>query len=202
MTANGKRSGGDKPKCNGLRKNGERCTRPAGWGTQHPGIGRCKLHLGNTESHVKAAEKVKAEQVTRQLWASLDSVSPITDPLDRLARMAASLESTAEFLAERIEGMRTVSAGDDLSRLRGEVTLWERVLGQLRQALEALARLGIAGRAVELDQGRAELVVQAWLAAVAVLSPTREQREAATGVFLERLGVASAGPVVAGEVEG
>ncbi len=25
---------------------GERCRRPAGWGTWHPGVGRCKLHGG------------------------------------------------------------------------------------------------------------------------------------------------------------
>lgn len=27
---------------------GERCRRPAGWGTEHPGWGRCKLHGGST----------------------------------------------------------------------------------------------------------------------------------------------------------
>lgn len=27
---------------------GEPCTRPAGWGTDHPGVGKCKLHGGAT----------------------------------------------------------------------------------------------------------------------------------------------------------
>lgn len=29
------------------KRGGGICTRPAGWGTQHPGTGRCKLHGGN-----------------------------------------------------------------------------------------------------------------------------------------------------------
>lgn len=30
------------------KKDGNPCTRPAGWGTYHPGIGKCKLHGGST----------------------------------------------------------------------------------------------------------------------------------------------------------
>lgn len=35
------------PTCNSRKRQGEGlCTRPAGWGTDHPGQGRCKLHGG------------------------------------------------------------------------------------------------------------------------------------------------------------
>lgn len=35
------------PTCNARKRQGEGlCTRPAGWGTNHPGHGRCKLHGG------------------------------------------------------------------------------------------------------------------------------------------------------------
>ena len=42
----------ERPLC-GARKRqprypGETCARPAGWGTEHPGFGRCKLHGGAT----------------------------------------------------------------------------------------------------------------------------------------------------------
>lgn len=52
-------SGPDKQLCNGQRANqpkGVLCTRPAGWGTDHPGVGRCKRHGGSTSTHRKAAE--------------------------------------------------------------------------------------------------------------------------------------------------
>src|SRR5690348_4530669 len=48
-----------KPKCGGRRRaaesEGKPCTRPAGWGTDHAGTGRCKLHGGSTPSHKAAA---------------------------------------------------------------------------------------------------------------------------------------------------
>jgi hypothetical protein len=32
--------------CNGKKSDGSECKRPAGWGTDHAGTGRCKLHGG------------------------------------------------------------------------------------------------------------------------------------------------------------
>ncbi len=49
-------AGHDKPKCGAKKRQGEGCCRrPAGWGTDHPGVGRCKLHGGATVSHRDAA---------------------------------------------------------------------------------------------------------------------------------------------------
>jgi len=38
------------------------CHRPAGWGTPHPGIGRCTLHGGASPNAIRGAEKVLAQQ--------------------------------------------------------------------------------------------------------------------------------------------
>ena len=47
---------GGSPKCGGKKhQGGGTCTRPAGWGTDHPGYGRCKLHGGCVPSGRKAA---------------------------------------------------------------------------------------------------------------------------------------------------
>mgnify|MGYP001172356705 FL=1 len=35
-----------KPKCGAKTRAGTPCRKPAGWGTDHPGDGRCKLHAG------------------------------------------------------------------------------------------------------------------------------------------------------------
>jgi hypothetical protein len=34
--------------CGGWRRAANACDAPAGWGTSHPGYGRCRLHFGNT----------------------------------------------------------------------------------------------------------------------------------------------------------
>lgn len=51
------------PKCGGNKRQGEGvCTQAAGWGTSHPGIGKCKLHGGATESHQTAAAVTQAKR--------------------------------------------------------------------------------------------------------------------------------------------
>jgi hypothetical protein len=51
-------------KCGGRKRDGSGgvCTRPAGWGTDHPGIGKCKLHGGSTPNHKAAARVVQARR--------------------------------------------------------------------------------------------------------------------------------------------
>lgn len=42
--------------CGANKKNGEGvCKRPAGWGTNHVGVGRCKLHGGKTQAGTRSA---------------------------------------------------------------------------------------------------------------------------------------------------
>jgi len=43
--------------CSAKKKSGGKCGMAAGWGTNHPGIGPCKLHGGTTPQHVRAAAK-------------------------------------------------------------------------------------------------------------------------------------------------
>ena len=58
------RLGHGKPLCGGKRRGaenaGKTCTRPSGWGTDHVGVGRCKLHGGKTPSHQQAGQNALA----------------------------------------------------------------------------------------------------------------------------------------------
>lgn len=47
--------------CGALKRDGTPCTRPKGWGTQHPGTGRCKNHAGSTHSGQLAAAREQAK---------------------------------------------------------------------------------------------------------------------------------------------
>lgn len=73
------------PKCGAPKRQGDRspCGNPAGFKTNHPGIGRCKLHGGNApikhgrysavvraiakEQHLKLYEEIRAEQEMESL---------------------------------------------------------------------------------------------------------------------------------------
>lgn len=58
--------------CGAKKRQGGRCSMAAGWGTNHPGIGKCKLHGGSMPNHVKAA----ATEEYRTLLGKPSNVSP------------------------------------------------------------------------------------------------------------------------------
>ena len=62
----------------------EYCTLPAGWGTDHPGAGRCKLHGGSRNpGRYSPLWRGRMQEIAR---AALE-VQPDTDPLDLLAEL-------------------------------------------------------------------------------------------------------------------
>lgn|GEM_PF-1170270 len=48
------------PKCGAKTRDGGKCQKQKGWGTDHKGTGRCKLHGGSTQSGKRAAAKEAA----------------------------------------------------------------------------------------------------------------------------------------------
>jgi len=46
--------------CDAKTRSGGKCRRPGGWGTDHVGAGRCKLHGGSTRNHRRAARRAEA----------------------------------------------------------------------------------------------------------------------------------------------
>lgn len=48
------------------------CTQAAGWGTDHPGVGRCKLHGGNTPNQRESARRLMAEAAARRFATPVD----------------------------------------------------------------------------------------------------------------------------------
>jgi hypothetical protein len=48
--------------CGARKKNGELCRAYAGQGTDHPGIGRCKFHLGSTKNQKIHSAKMEAKR--------------------------------------------------------------------------------------------------------------------------------------------
>lgn len=180
------------------KRSGERCKRAAIVGGTV-----CSMHGGKAPAVAAAAEQRELEKAAdaeiAKIWPGLVSMAPVTDPVDLLARTAGALEQMADVVGARVNDLNgKVGAGTGLQQLRAEVVLLDRVLDKVLKASEALARLGIEERVVELEQGRAQLVISALQSALAVLELLPADRDLAVRTFLVSLGVS--GDLVQGEL--
>lgn len=131
--------------CGAKKRQGEgNCRRPAGWGTSHPGIGRCKLHGGSTPDQVKHAngQKAAAAVVTFGLPREVNPQVALLEEVHRTAGIVAFLDrelaaSTVEQLvgeraawvalhqAERAHAVKVAKAAIDAGIAEREVRLAE-----------------------------------------------------------------------------
>lgn len=153
----------------------------------------CRMHGGSAPQAVAAAAERQADQAAdelmRKLWPGLTNHAPVKDPVDLLARTAAALEHMADVIGDRVNELNgRVGGGKDLTQLRAEVILLDRILDKILKAGEGMARLGIAERHVELEQARAQMVTTAFLAAIGVVQLLPADRDLVVRTFLEQLG--------------
>lgn len=86
--------------CNGRKANQDsHCTQPAGWGTDHVGYGRCKLHGGNTANGKAAAAKLRAEDMVEGYGLPVD-IDPQEALLDELRRTAGHVHFMGQLVAK------------------------------------------------------------------------------------------------------
>src|SRR4051812_49155423 len=88
--------------CAARTRSGGRCRRPAGHGTEHSGIGRCKLHGGSTPAQVQRARRDVALRELAAMGARLE-IEPTQALLEcvyRAAGQAAWLRLKVESLGE------------------------------------------------------------------------------------------------------
>ncbi len=89
-------------KCGGRKRGpeGGLCTRPAGWGTQHPGYGSCKLHGGSTPNHNAKAERAAAADLAEKYSVPRD-VHPLDGVMEQYHRYAGQVA----FLEQQVNGL-------------------------------------------------------------------------------------------------
>lgn len=129
--------------CGARKRQGEgQCQRPAGWGTDHVGIGACKLHGGCLPNHAIAAAKKEAAAHT-----AIDGI-PV-DPATALLRCVHLAAGQVEYALRQLHALAAKSKSPD------ELTQspWARVQSE---AMERLARFS----KMALDAGVAERQVQ------------------------------------------
>lgn len=95
MTADGK--------CGAETRGGGMCGQAAGWGTEHPGWGSCKLHGGSTQNGTKAAARQQAEANAGAAvlkYGLPRTVDPATAMLEEVYRSAGTVAFLGSIVAK------------------------------------------------------------------------------------------------------
>lgn len=105
--------------CGARKRQGEgTCTRPAGWGTNHPGVGLCKLHGGSMPVHQAAARRVISQQVaTRAVeeWGLEVETTPQEAVLRQLGRLHMRVRAIEHLVSTTARGDGRVVDAHDLA---------------------------------------------------------------------------------------
>lgn len=85
--------------CGARKRQGEgTCTQAAGWGTDHPGIGACKLHGGSMQNHKTAAVTTQARRDVVLFGARRD-----IHPADALLELVQWTAGEVEYWRHRVK---------------------------------------------------------------------------------------------------
>jgi hypothetical protein len=159
------------PKCGAKTRQGHPCRKSAGWGTENPGYGRCRLHGGATPNGRAHAARQAAEDQAARLGVEIP-----TDPHEALATIVDIIAGQVRFLQGKVADL---DAGDALTRdeLHPTIRALNGVLEQWQRASKAAADAGVAQRQVELDEVLLDRLAGALRAALAEVELTPAQQE-------------------------
>lgn len=118
------------PYCGGkLHGRDGTCTLPAGWGTEHKGVGRCRKHFGNAPNVVKAAERERVDQQARKALEGFTDFVPVADPVERLRLLAGRAEAWMVALERKVAELASLRyESKTAEQVRGEIQLYERAM--------------------------------------------------------------------------
>jgi len=147
--------------CAARTRSGGECGRSAGWGTDHRGIGRCRLHGGCTPSHVRGA-KLERIEVEMARIAERYGVGRDVNVLDALLELLHAQAGIVDFWDSKVRAL------DDLSErgLGGStdvhhyVRAAERARRDYARTAADCARLGIEARRDALSKRQGEMIVE------------------------------------------
>lgn len=163
-----------KPKCGAAKRQGDGspCKKPAGWGTDHPGSGKCRLHGGKTKTHRVAGVEAKAAAAVRTYGLPRD-VSPTEALLEEVRYTAGHVA----WLRERVQELEqqdviwgvtervTKGAGEypgvdetEAATAHAWVELYYRERAHLVSVTKAAITAGIEERRVRLAESQGALI--------------------------------------------
>ena len=106
--------------CNALKHNGERCRAWAGLGTDHPGVGHCKHHMGTTPPHTTKLIRQEALALMVKEGVPVDGLMPEESVLALLRQTAGHCAWLKERITETTDPhdaqMYTLAYGQERDR--------------------------------------------------------------------------------------
>lgn len=173
------RNGGkDVKRCMAKKKSGGHCSFVAGWGTDHPGFGRCRIHGGSTPNHQKAAIKHEA--------TSFYGAPKDMEPIQALLWMIRISAGEVEYLSSKIAEIKPHEELED-TIIGKQVNIWIR---ERHNAMDRLAahsasaiKLGLAERAVRVSEMYGEMLYRLLSRIFDELHLTPEQKAQAPEVI-------------------
>jgi hypothetical protein len=158
-------SGGQQ--CGGRKRQGTGlCAKPAGWGTNHPGFGSCKLHGGSTPNAAKAAAEAEGVYL---LGKFVGERKPVDDPFAELRRIGALALAWMEACQDTIKDLKSFRYEDakGAEQLRSEIPMFERSMDHAATLLATIAKLGLDEREVAVSEAKATMMLRALEAGLA-----------------------------------
>lgn len=186
-------------KCN-ARKRGSSgyCGQTAGWGTDHAGIGHCKLHGGNTIGQRTKADRDRLDMEVHTLL-DREGLKPMTNPLEQLQLLASEVVQYKNILGSKVEEIRTWSYDDisDKEDLRAVILAFERAMDRCNAVLSGLVKLNIEERLVRLSEAQASLLIEIVVAVLdsRELGLTKEGRMTGRSILAREVSSRSTTPV-------
>ncbi len=160
----------DSRHCGGKKKQGDGlCARPAGWGTDHAGAGRCKLHGGCAPSGSKAGRTDLVEREVRSLFGKVaPDPAPVENPLAAYASFAGRVMAWMELMDSLLDDLRVVGYESELAgvQIQAVVQLYERAMDRANTVLSSYARLKIDERLAAITEAQKTVIIRAIEAAL------------------------------------
>lgn len=141
------------------------CCQPAGWGTDHFGFGSCKLHNGNTPTHIVAAEREKEKAAMRIIYGKEIDISPEDALLKEIRRTAGIVEHLAEQIADLEDPSKVFVPTMFGTKPHHLIDVYQKERAHLVFSAKTAIQLGIAERQVRIaeEQGKMlAMVLQAF----------------------------------------
>lgn len=166
------------------------CSKPAGWRTEHPGIGRCYRHGGASPTHNSAALKTKASQLALT-YGKPREITPGEAVLEEIRFSAGHVAWLREIVGQLAVGELVWGDAEKVIREGGndaalEITqragpsVWLTLYASERKAYQDWCRIGLqAGvdeRLLRLEELKAGAYVKAIDMILDRLELTSEQR--------------------------
>lgn len=196
--------------CGGKKRTGKGvCKRPAGWGTNHKGIGKCKVHGGNLPNHIKRAAVIQYQRI----MGTPKEIDPVSAIMWCIRITAGEVEYLSELIGDDriLEVSQTKEYDSEGNEIEKEFPLLveannfgERQLHVLirarQEAMDRLVKfskdaisLGLAERQVRLAEQYGELLYRLVSGLMAELILTPEQQKRAPAIVRRQLAAISSG---------